>query len=259
MAIARHTVDLFADTLHLSFAEAGAGRCFLLLHGGAGPASMYGLAESLSAKARAVVPIHPGFNGEPRPERFGRIDDLVLAYLSLIERLDLRDVVLVGNSVGGWIAAEMALRLSPRLAGAVLINSVGIDAGTPELSIVDPTAVQPAERAALAFHNPEKFAFAASTPEAAAAMVENQKALRAYAGEPFMHEPTLLSRLAKMPIPTLVIWGESDRIVRPDYGRVLASSISHARFAPVAAAGHFPQIERLEEVERLISDFVGRL
>src|SRR5712664_2615631 len=99
MAIALHAVDLFADTLHLSFAEAGTGRSFLLLHGGAGPASMYGLAEALSAKARTVVPTHPGFNGAPRPERFGRIDDLVLAYLSLIERLDLQDVVLVGNSV----------------------------------------------------------------------------------------------------------------------------------------------------------------
>ena len=259
MAIAHHTADLFADTLHLSLAEAGTGRSFLLLHGGAGPASMYGLAEALSAKARAVVPTHPGFNGAPRPERFGRIDDLVLTYLSLIERLDLHDVVLVGNSVGGWIAAEMALRLSPRLAGAVLINSVGIDAGKPELSIVDPTAVPPAERSALAFHDPQKFGFAVSTPEAAAAMVENQKALRAYAGEPFMHEPTLRSRLAKMPIPTLVIWGESDRIVSPDYGRILASSIPQSHYAPVAAAGHFPQIEQLEEVERLISAFIDRL
>jgi len=158
-----------------------------------------------------------------------------------------------------WIAAEMALRLSPRIAGAVLINSVGIDAAKPELSIVDPTAVPPEERSALAFHDPQKFAFAASTPEAAAAMVDNQKALRTYAGEPFMHEPTLRSRLAKMPIPTLVIWGESDRIVRPDYGRLLASSIPQSRYAPVAAAGHFPQIEQLEEVERLISGFVDGL
>jgi pimeloyl-ACP methyl ester carboxylesterase len=259
MTITHRAVDLFAETLQLSFAEAGTGRSFLLLHGGAGPASMYGLAEALSAKARTVVPTHPGFNGAPRPERFGRIDDLVLAYLSLIERLDLRDVVLVGNSVGGWIAAEMALRLSPRLAGAVLINSVGIDAGKPELSIVDPTAVPPAQRAALAFHDPQKFAFAASTPEAAAEMIDNQKALRAYTGEPFMHEPTLRSRLAKMPVPTLVIWGESDRIVSPDYGRVLASSIPGSRYSPVAAAGHFPQIEQLEEVERLICAFVERL
>ena len=258
MAIAHHTVDLFAGTLRLSFADAGAGRSFLLLHGGAGPASMYGLAKSLSAKARTVVPTHPGFNGTPRPERFGRIDDLVLAYLSLIERFDLRDVVLVGNSVGGWIAAEMALRLSPRLAGAVLINSVGIDAGKPELSIVDPTAVPPAERAALAFHDPQTFALAPSTPEAAAAMLDNHKALRVYAGEPFMHEPTLRKRLAKMPIPTLVIWGESDRIVSPEYGRVLASSIPGAHYAPVAAAGHFPQIEQLAEVERLISTFAER-
>ena len=258
MAIAHHTVDLFAGTLRLSLADAGAGRSFLLLHGGAGPASMYGLAKSLSAKARTIVPTHPGFNGTPRPERFGRIDDLVLAYLSLIERLDLRDVVLVGNSVGGWIAAEMALRLSPRLAGAVLINSVGIDAGKPELSIVDPTAVPPAERAALAFHDPQTFALAPSTPEAAAAMLDNHKALSVYAGEPFMHEPTLLKRLAKMPIPTLVIWGESDRIVSPEYGRVLASSIPGAHYAPVAAAGHFPQIEQLAEVEHLISAFAER-
>jgi pimeloyl-ACP methyl ester carboxylesterase len=259
MAVAHDAVGLFADTLRLSYADAGTGRPFLLLHGGAGPTSMYGLAKALSATARTVVPTHPGFNGAPRPERFARIDDLVLAYLSLIERLDLQDVVLVGNSVGGWIAAEMALRLSPRLAGVVLINSVGIDAGKPELLIVDPTAVPPAERSALAFHDPKKFAFAASTPEAAAAMVDNQRALRAYAGEPFMHEPTLHSRLAKMPIPTLVIWGESDRIVSPDYGRILASSIPQSHYAPVAAAGHFPQIEQLDEVECLISAFVERL
>ena len=258
MALTHHTVDLFAGTVRLSLADAGAGRSFLLLHGGAGPASMYGLAESLSTKARTVVPTHPGFNGTPRPERFGRIDDLVLAYLSLIERLDLRDVVLVGNSVGGWIAAEMALRLSPRLAGAVLINSVGIDAGKPDLSIVDPTAVPPAERAALAFHDPQTFAAAPSTPDAAAAMLDNHKALRVYAGEPFMHEPTLRARLAKMPIPTLVIWGESDRIVSPGYGRVLASSIPQSRYATVAAAGHFPQIEQLAEVERLINAFAER-
>jgi pimeloyl-ACP methyl ester carboxylesterase len=148
---------------------------------------------------------------------------------------------------------------SLRIAGAVLINSVGIDAGKPELAIVDPTAVPPAERSALAFHDPQKFVFAASTPEAAAAMVDNQKALRAYAGEPLMHEPTLRSRLAKLPIPTLIIWGESDRIVRPDYGRLLASSIPQSRYAPVAAAGHFPQIEQSGEVERLISAFVDGL
>ena len=273
MAIAHHAIDLFADTLHLSFAEAGtsrsvprlsfatrgAGRTFLLLHGGAGPASMYGLTDALSAKARTVVPVHPGFNGTPRPERFHRIEDLVLAYLSLIERLDLRDVVLVGNSLGGWIAAEMALRLSPRLAGAVLINSVGIDAGKPELAIVDPATVPSQDLAGLSFHDPKKFAFAASTPEAAAARVENQKALRVYAGEPFMHEPTLRARLANMPIPTLVIWGESDRIASPDYGRLLASSIPNSQFAPVAEAGHFPQIEQLGEVERLIGAFADRL
>jgi pimeloyl-ACP methyl ester carboxylesterase len=62
-----------------------------------------------------------------------------------------------------------------------------------------------------------------------------------------------------MPIPTLVIWGESDRNVSPYYGRVLASSIPRSRYAPVTAAGHFPQIEQLVGVARLISAFGGGL
>lgn len=88
---------------------------------------MMGLAGALAAGSRTVLPTHPGFDGEPRPERFTHIGDLVLAYLTLIERLDLRDVVVIGNSVEAWLAAELALRKSPRIAGAVLLDAVGVD------------------------------------------------------------------------------------------------------------------------------------
>lgn len=253
------TIELFSETLPLTFAEDGAGRPLLLLHGGAGPASMAGLSRALSATARVILPTHPGFDGRPRPERFARIDDLVLAYLALIERLELRDVVVIGNSVGGWIAAELALRASPRLAGIVLLNSVGIDAGNPELPIVDPMPLPPPERSALAFHDPSRFAIAPAGPDAAAAMAANQQTLRVYAGEPFMHEPTLKARLAKLATPAMVAWGASDRIVREGYGRVLAASIPGARFELIGGAGHFPQIERLEETVRLIGDFAAGL
>jgi pimeloyl-ACP methyl ester carboxylesterase len=259
MSARKQEVELFSETLRLSFTDQGEGRPFLLLHGGAGPASMSGLGGVLSKNARALIPTHPGFNGQPRPDSFARIDDLVLAYLALIERLDLKNVVVVGNSVGGWIAAELALRKSPRIVGIVLLNAVGIDTGDTGSSIVDPMKLEPAERAAMSFHAPDRFAIVPSGPEAAAAMANNQRTLRVYAGEPFMHEPTLRSRLAQISVPALIAWGESDRIVDVNYGRLYASSIPGARFELISEAAHFPQIERLDEVVRLIGDFTSGL
>jgi len=78
--------------------------------------------------------------------------------------------------------------------------------------------------------------------------------MMAYAGEPFMHDPMLRARLATITIPATVIWGESDRIVDVEYGRRYAASIPGARFEPVAQAGHFPHIEKLDRVMKLIAD-----
>lgn len=252
-------LNLFSETLPLAFTNQGNGRAFLILHGGAGPASLAGLAGVLAQEAQVIVPIHPGFNGEPRPDWFRRVDDLVLAYLALIERLALTNVVVIGNSVGGWIAAEMALRQSPRLAGIVLLNAVGIDTGSAERPIVDPMKLAQAERGALSFHDPKRFALAPSGPEAAAAMASNQQTLRVYAGDPFMHDPSLKARLAHISIPALVAWGESDRIVDVAYGQRYASSMPGARFELIAEAAHFPQIERPDVVVQLIRNFVAHL
>jgi pimeloyl-ACP methyl ester carboxylesterase len=255
----KQKIELFSETLPLAFTNQGQGRAFLILHGGAGPASMSGLADVLAQDAHAIVPTHPGFDGEPRPDWFARIDDLVLAYLALIDHLSLSNVVVVGNSVGGWIAAEMALRKSPRLAGIVLLNAVGIDTGSVERPIADPMKLAPAERSALAFHDPKRFAVAPSSPEAAAAMAANQQTLRVYAGDPFMHDPSLRMRLAHISIPALVAWGESDHIVDVAYGQRYASSIPGARFELVSEAGHFPQIERRDVVVQLIHNFITQL
>ncbi len=251
-------LKLFSETLDLAFIDQGTGRPFLLLHGGAGPASMMGLAGALATNARAIVPIHPGFNGEPRPDGFARISDLALAYLAMLERLDLKNVVVVGSSVGGWIAAEMGLRKSPRIAGIALLNSVGIDPG-PDRTIPDPTKLPPLERLAMAFHDPGKFAIIPSDPAALAAMDRNQETLRVYGGEQFSYDPGLGARLARMSTPTLLAWGETDRIVDVDYARLFAKTIPGSRLELVSKAGHFPQIERLEYTTGLIADFAEKL
>lgn len=246
---------MLAGTLPLAFTDLGVGTPFLLLHGGAGPASMARLADALSKRHRAITPVHPGFDGERRPDWFRSISDLATAYLALIERMDLTGVVIVGNSAGGWIAAEMALRRSPRLAGIVLLNAVGIDPDPQGKPIFNPMTVPPAERAALAFHDPARFTAVPSTPDAMEKLARNQQTLLVYAGEPFMHDPELRGRLADLDTPVLVAWGTSDRIVDLDYGRRFAASMPGARFSAINEAGHFPQIEKVEAVRRLVEEF----
>ena len=111
----------------------------------------------------------------------------------------------------------------------------------------------------MSFHDPKKFGLPPAGPEAAEVMAQNQRTLRVYAGEPFMHDPTLRARLAEMSTASMLVWGESDRIADVDYGRRYAASIPGARFEVVERAGHFPHIERLEETVRLIGDFAGKL
>jgi pimeloyl-ACP methyl ester carboxylesterase len=254
-SVPKKSMTLFGDTLSLSYIELGSGRPYLLLHGGAGPATMMPLAQGLSKSGRVIVPSHPGFNAEPRPEWFATIEDLTLAYLDLIDRLDLKNVVVIGNSVGGWIAAEMGLRNSPRIAGTVLLDAVGIDTGSPDKKIVDPTGLPIEEISKLSFRNPAKYAVRPSSPEAGKMMAENQRALRIYSMNSSIFQPAVRARLAATRTPTLIIWGENDGIADKEYGRRFADSIPGARFEIVSEAGHFPHIERLDEVLRLVSEF----
>ena len=244
---------LFAGTLPLAYRDGGSGPAFLLLHGGAGPGSMTALAERLLATGkRVVIPTYPGFNRQPRPEWFGRISDLTAMTLALIERLGLGNVTVVGNSVGGWLAAEVGLCHSPHVARLVLIGAVGLDPTLDGGGIVDPAAVSRDELLSLSFHDPSSAPRLAG-PDAMVMLQENQRALRVYAGKPFMHDPALRGRLPGLKAPTLVLWGESDRISTTAYGRQFVSLIPDSRFEIVRGAGHMPQVERPDAVNEAIA------
>jgi pimeloyl-ACP methyl ester carboxylesterase len=238
-----HTVRF--GQVQVSVTDRGAGRAFLLLHGGAGPQSVTGFADQLAQTrdARVLVPTHPGFSGTPRPERLRTIRRLAAVYVQLLDELGLRDVTVVGNSIGGWIAAEMALLGSPRVSGAIIVNGVGIEVpGHPVADFFNLTFPQVVK---LSYHDPDRVAVdpAALPPAARAEMAANRAALAVYAGEPSMADPGLRARLADITVPTLVLWGEADRIADPDYGRAYAAAIPSARFHLLPATGHLPQIE----------------
>jgi pimeloyl-ACP methyl ester carboxylesterase len=243
--------------VELTVTDSGAGRPFLLLHGGGGPQTVAGFAALLSGAraARVITPVHPGFGGTARPDALDSMGGLAELYVALLDELDLTDVIVVGNSMGGWIAAEMALRHSPRVAGIVLVDAVGIEVpGNPPADFFSLTPVQVSQ---LSFYDPEKYFVdpAQLPPAVQAAMPGNRASLAVYAGT--MADAGLAGRLAGVTVPALVLWGEADRIVNADYGRAFAAAIPGAQFQLISQAGHLPQIERPEQLLEAIWSFAA--
>jgi pimeloyl-ACP methyl ester carboxylesterase len=233
-----------AGPVDVSVDERGAGQPFLLLHGGAGPESAAGFAEFFAAACpvRVITPTHPGFGGTSRPGGLDSIRKLASVYDSLLAELDVTDVTVVGNSIGGWIAAELALLGSPRVSGVVLVDAVGIE--VPDHPVADAFTLSLDQVVALSFHDPVPFTVdPAALPEAArAVMAGNQAALAGYTGKS-MTDPSLAGRLAGLEAPVLVLWGDSDQIADPEYGRAYAAAIPVARFQLLRRTGHMPQVE----------------
>jgi pimeloyl-ACP methyl ester carboxylesterase len=236
--------------------ERGEGQPFLLLHGGAGPQSVAAFAQLLAEKDdnKVLTPTHPGFGGTPRPDALHSVAGLATLYSTLLDDLGLEDMTVIGNSVGGWIAAEMALLASARLRSIVLLDAVGIEVGGHPVADVSGLSVP--EIQTLSFHDPTPFRVDPATiPDAQKEiMAANGAALAIYAGTPAMADRTLLGRLSGIAIPTLVLWGESDQIVEPAYGQTYAAAIDGARFEVLPATGHMPQMENPDLVLHAIRE-----
>src|SRR5258708_16624662 len=144
-------------SVQVTVSDRGEGQPFLLLHGGGGPLTVNGFADLLAVErhARVVTPTHPGFGGTPRPDRLNSITGLAALYGALLVELDLTDVTVVGNSIGGWVAAEMALLDTTRIRCFVIVDGVGID--VPGHPIADFFSLTPRQVAEASYHDPDRF------------------------------------------------------------------------------------------------------
>jgi pimeloyl-ACP methyl ester carboxylesterase len=240
----------------ITYTERGAGRTYLLLHGGGGPQTVTAFADLFAEHfpARVITPVHPGFGGTDRPAEFDSARSLAPAYRDFLDELDLENVTVIGNSLGGWIAAELAILGSPRIDRVILVDAVGIEvAGSSRVNFF---SLALPEIADYSFFDPDKFRIDPATlpPAALAALPGNRAALAVYGGER-MSDPTLEARLAAVAVPTLVVWGEADRIADAAHGRAFAAAIPGARFELMLETGHLPQVETPERLLEIVAAF----
>ncbi len=232
--------------VRLEWIERGEGAPILFLHPGIGIAPDAPVLDLLAAKARIIAPSHPGFGRSEQPKDFTTIDDLAYFYLDLMDELRLERATLVGVSFGAWIAAEIAVKSCARISHLVLADALGIKVGArDQRDIADMFAMTEADFLALAYANPEvgKRDYKAMSEADLLPIARSREALARYGWQPYMHDPKLKSRLHRIRVPALVLWGEADRIVSPDYGRAYAAALPSARFELLPRAGHFPHLE----------------
>ena len=245
----------------LEILERGQGRPILWLHGedGLDPAAPF--LDLLAAHGRLVAPSHPGFGHSPDVNNIDTVDDLAYLYLDLLAERNLRDVILIGSSLGGWIAAEMAVKSSERMGGLVLVAPLGIKIGDRETrDIPDIFALPPDEVTRLQYRDPARAAVdhAKLSDDQLTVIARNREATALYAWEPYFHNPKLKRWLHRISVPTLLLWGADDRFVTAAYyGAAYRGAIPGARFETIAGAGHFPHIEEPAALVERIRGFIG--
>ncbi|HYZ40236.1 MAG TPA: alpha/beta hydrolase [Stellaceae bacterium] len=236
----------------------GQGPPLLFLHGGDYFAQHREFFDRLARRWRVVAPRHPGFGGSERPDDFRTVHDLAYLYLELLDRQDLGKVTLAGASFGGWIALEMCIRCLAQIKRLVLIDSVGVKfGGREERDIADIYALPNDELLRRTFFDPQRVApdYSRLADDELIEIARDRQATVLYGWRPYMHNPGLRQWLRRVRVPALVIWGGSDGVVAPGYGEKLCRSLPDARFQLIREAGHYPQIERSDEVADAIDRF----
>jgi pimeloyl-ACP methyl ester carboxylesterase len=241
----------------ISVRRAGAGRPLLYLHGASDAGLWSPSLTDLAARHDVIAPEHPGFGASDTPAWLDTIADLSSFYLDLLDRLDLIDVHLVGHDLGGWIAADLAVRNTRRLASLTLVGAAGIF--VPSLAQVDPFLRTDEQRLRDLFHDPaqaDEMVTQAKRPEFEDICLKNQTAAARLTWQPRGYDPHLAKWLHRVDVPTLLVWGANDRVYPRELGDAYAKLIPDATLVVVPDCGHLPHIERREAFVAALAEFL---
>ncbi|PKB73518.1 MAG: hypothetical protein BZY75_01485 [SAR202 cluster bacterium Io17-Chloro-G7] len=238
----------------------GSGPALLFLHGAGGNAGWQPYHEELAKSHTVYAPSMPGFNGTPRPDWVGSITDVCHFNQELVAALGLDQYVLMGASMGGWVAAEMAAMDRHQIKALVLIDAAGIKPENGEIAEI--FMVGNDTRLKLRFYDTSQVEnydqyTQALTPEQSDVQHSNQAMASRLCWRPYLHNPSLSHYLAKVSTPTLVVWGKQDAIIPEECGVQYQKALPNATLKVIDHCGHSPQVEKPQEFQSAVSDFLG--
>jgi pimeloyl-ACP methyl ester carboxylesterase len=236
----------------------GQGRALLFLHGAAGIPGWLPFFAQLAARHEVIVPEHPGFGNSDNPAWIRNVGDVAMYYLDFLDELNAQHVHLVGHSLGGWIAAELAVRNSARLATLTLVAPAGIRLkGVP---IGDNFIWSPEETARNLFHDQsfaEKMLAQVPSEEEADRQLTNRFMAAKLGWEPRWFNPSLERWLHRIKMPTLVLWGADDKFLPSRYAELWGERVPGAKVELIPQCGHLPHIEKADMTAEKILGFLG--
>ena len=238
----------------------GTGAPLLFLHGGGGVGIWLPCMAQLAKKFDVIVPEHPGFGASDTPAWLDTVGDLANFYLEFLRQLDLRGVHLIGSSLGGWIAAELAVRNTARLASLTLVGAAGIQ--VKDVEQVDPFLRSDEQRIRDLFYDQElaeAVVVASERPELEDAALKNRMMTAKLSWQPRNHDPQLQKWLHRIDVPTLLIWGEHDRLFPKDYAFAYQRLIPGSKAVIIPECGHLPQVEKADAFAAEIEAFIGAM
>lgn len=227
--------------------RAGSGPPLLFLHGANGLPVWQPVFELLSKHFDVIVPEHPGFGTSDNPAWMRNINDLAMYYLDFLDSLSPYPVHLVGQSLGGWAAAEAAVRNCTRLKSLTLLAPAGIRVKGKLPG--DNFIWDPEEAIRNLYHDqsiPDRMLAVPLSDDEADIALTNRYAATKFGWEPRWFNPSLERWLHRISIPTLIMWGKNDKLFPVDYAKLWGERIPGSRVEIVPDCGHVPAVEKPE-------------
>jgi pimeloyl-ACP methyl ester carboxylesterase len=228
----------------------------VFLHGAGGHTGWMGFLDALAQDFAVYAPEHPGFGRSDDPPWLDEVGDLAYFYLDFLQALGLEGAHLMGTSLGGWIAAELAVRDLARLASLTLVGAVGITAdGKP----IDDIFRMPDEENLRRFYADPARAARRLGDMAKIDMTlaaKNRTTVTRLAYRPRFHNPNLAKWLHRIAVPTLLVWGDKDGLVPPKFGEAYRDLIPGSRLVVLENAGHAPFDEQKDAFVAAFRDFL---
>jgi len=265
--MAESSKECTESTIHvggidLKIIKGGSGRPLLVLHEELGHPGWLSWHSALSKNHQLYVPVHPGFGALPRADWVSSVRDLAGFYSRVLSDLEVGAVDVIGFSLGGWVAAEMAAACTDKFRRMVLVAPTGIRPGEGEiLDMFVLTARTYLDASVHDAENTPEFATlygGEATPEQFETWEDARAESARLAWKPYMHNPSLAPLLEGVRgLPTLLIWGQEDKVVPVSTGQIYNRSIAGSELAVLENCGHRPESEKPEQFISWVQNFLG--